>query len=300
LATLAPEDRPLLTADFQEDESATSARACRGPVIQSDHGSGFIAREFAETLAGAEVGHRRIRPHTPTDNAEIERYQRTIGERIDEHDLEDYDQAQGVIGGIIDHYNHHRLHSSLNFLRPVDYYRGNPEALLAERRRKLVTARELRKQENLKLRQRLLPYPAAPTVSYSERRFVSLRVKHFTLARSASKSCRIPLTCSGVRLSSCGSDTCSAGGNGGFASLAATFSVDLSTWDVDNSLPPGNLIFATRRMRALMSSRNIRSKTTATTAAIACGERATLQYSRTSLAVSILETSASTPAPKSS
>ncbi|MFH0958498.1 MAG: hypothetical protein V1897_07315, partial [Pseudomonadota bacterium] len=83
-------------------------------------------------------------------------------------------QAHKVIGGIIHHYNHHRLHSSLNFLRPVDYYRGNPEALLAERRRKLVTARELRKQENLQLRQRLLPYPAAQTVSYSERRFVSL------------------------------------------------------------------------------------------------------------------------------
>jgi hypothetical protein len=47
--------------------------------------------------------------------------------------LEGYDQAHGVIGGIIQHYHHHRLHSSLNFLRPVDYYRGNPEALLAER-----------------------------------------------------------------------------------------------------------------------------------------------------------------------
>lgn len=35
----------------------------------------------------------------------------------------------------------------------------------------LATARELRKQESLKLRQRLLPNPAAQTVSYSERRF---------------------------------------------------------------------------------------------------------------------------------
>ena len=71
-------------------------------------------------------------------------------------------------------YNHHRLHSSLNFLRPVDYYRGNPESLLAERRRKLTTARDLRKQENLKLRQRLLPYPAAETTLNSNRRLVSL------------------------------------------------------------------------------------------------------------------------------
>jgi transposase InsO family protein len=128
------------------------------PTIQSDHGSGFIAKEFAGTLAEWGVGHTLIRPHTPTDNAVIERCQRTIGELIDEHDLEDFTQAQTVIGGIMHHYNHERLHSSLFYLRPVDYYRGDPEALLAERRRKLREARELRKQENLKLRQRLIPW----------------------------------------------------------------------------------------------------------------------------------------------
>jgi hypothetical protein len=33
-------------------------------------------------------------------------------------------------------YNEERLHSALNYLRPGDYYRGNPEALLAEQERK--------------------------------------------------------------------------------------------------------------------------------------------------------------------
>jgi hypothetical protein len=75
---------------------------------------------------------------------------------------------------IIDAYNNVRLHSALSFLRPVDYYRGDPEALLAERRRKLQTARELRKQENIKLRQRLLPFVEDQTVSYSEPAIVSL------------------------------------------------------------------------------------------------------------------------------
>lgn len=128
------------------------------PTIQSDHGSGFIAREFAGTLAASGVGHTLIRPHTPTDNGLIERYHRTIGERIEEHDLSSFTEAKAVIARIIDDYNNRRLHSSLNFLRPVDYYRGNPDALLAQRRRKLQEARELRKQENLKLRQRLIPW----------------------------------------------------------------------------------------------------------------------------------------------
>jgi len=144
------------------------------PDIQSDHGSGFIAREFAETLSETGVTHTKIRPHTPTDNAEIERYHRTIGERIDEENLEDVTQAKSVIAGIIDAYNHVRLHSALSFLRPVDYYRGNPETLLAERRRKLQAARELRKQENIKLRQRLIPWTEDRTVSYSKPAFVSL------------------------------------------------------------------------------------------------------------------------------
>ena len=131
------------------------------PTIQSDHGAGFIAREFAGTLAESGVGHSLIRPHTPTDNGIIERYHRTIGEKLEEHELADFTQAKAVIAGIIDHYNHHRLHSSLSYLRPADYYRGDPTTLLAERRRKLQQARELRKQENPKLRQRLIPWCSA-------------------------------------------------------------------------------------------------------------------------------------------
>lgn len=135
------------------------------PTIQSDHGSGFIAKEFAGTLAEAGVGHSLIRPHTPTDNGIIERYHRTIGQKIDECELEDFTQAKGEIAKIIDEYNNRRLHSSLSYLRPVDYYRGNPEALLAERHRKLQQARELRKQENLKLRQRLIPWAGGQSVT---------------------------------------------------------------------------------------------------------------------------------------
>ncbi len=144
------------------------------PDIQSDHGSGFIAREFAETLSETGVTHTKIRPHTPTDNAEIERYHRTIGERIDEEELKDVTQAKAVIGEIIAACNQVRLHFALSFLRPVDYYRGDPETLLAERRRKLQAARDLRKQENIKLRQRLIPWTEDRTVPYPKAPIVSL------------------------------------------------------------------------------------------------------------------------------
>jgi transposase InsO family protein len=134
----------------------------RKPVIQSDHGSAFVARDFAETLSQTGVGHTLIRPHTPTDNGTIERYHRTIGEQLEEYELQDLGQARDVIAEVVHHYNHVRLHSALSYLRPVDYYRGTPETLLAERRRKLETARQLRKQENLNLRQRQLPWRSEP------------------------------------------------------------------------------------------------------------------------------------------
>ncbi len=135
------------------------------PQIQSDHGSGFVSREFAETLSEFGVTHKKIRPHTPTDNAEIERYHRTLDEPLTELAEEDFVATAEAINRIIDRYNHQRLHSALSFLRPADWYRGKPEALLAERRRKLTQARELRKQENLQLRQRMIPWPKAPESS---------------------------------------------------------------------------------------------------------------------------------------
>ncbi len=40
------------------------------------------------------------------------------------------------------------MHSALKYLRPVNYYRGNPEALLAERKRKLREAAARRREVN--------------------------------------------------------------------------------------------------------------------------------------------------------
>jgi len=49
-------------------------------------------------------------------------------------------QARELLADWVRYYNEERLHSALKYLRPVDYDRGNPEVLLAERRRKLREA----------------------------------------------------------------------------------------------------------------------------------------------------------------
>ena len=55
---------------------------------------------------------------------------------IDE-EFTDYGKAVAALTRWHEYYNHRRPHSALRYLRPVDYYRGDAEARLAERRQKL-------------------------------------------------------------------------------------------------------------------------------------------------------------------
>lgn len=130
------------------------------PVIQTDNGSGYISQEFKKVLNESGIGHVRIRPHCPEENGLVERAHRTLGELLDEVELKDLEQARQVIGEIVRRYNTERLHGALQFLRPADYYRGNPEQLLEARRRKLAEARHRRRERNLEIKQQTIAYEA--------------------------------------------------------------------------------------------------------------------------------------------
>jgi transposase InsO family protein len=134
------------------------------PEIRSDNGSGYISREFGGVLDEHGLRHRRIKPNCPEENGLIERAQRTIGEALEEEELENYEQAVAVIDKVIAWYNERRLHSALGFLRPVDYYGGDPAALHEARRRKLAQARHHRKEKNLQLQQLTLPLESPEAV----------------------------------------------------------------------------------------------------------------------------------------
>jgi transposase InsO family protein len=127
------------------------------PQVRSDNGSCFISREFRGVLDEHGLGHQRIKPHCPEENGIIECSNRTLREALEGEELTDLLQARDVIARIIAWYNTERLHSALGYLRPMDYYRGDPAALHAQRRRKLAEARHRRREQNLKLRQPTLP-----------------------------------------------------------------------------------------------------------------------------------------------
>ena len=128
------------------------------PELQSDNGSGFIAREFLLVLKEHGLGHHRIRPHCPEENGVIERSFRTLRETLEGHELTNLPEAERVLARLVRWYNEERLHSALGYLPPVVVYRGNPEERKAERRQKLAQARHRRRERNLGLEQGTLPF----------------------------------------------------------------------------------------------------------------------------------------------
>lgn len=69
-------------------------------------------------------------------------------EAFGDREVEDLYQARDLLEQWVRYYNEARLHSALNYLRPVGYYKGNPEVLLTERKRKLKAAATRRKEVN--------------------------------------------------------------------------------------------------------------------------------------------------------
>lgn len=95
----------------------------------------------------------------------MERAYRTIREALEGEELTNLLQARDVLAKVVKWYNEERLHSALGYLPPAVYYRGNPNAHHEERRRRMAEARHRRKEKNLELKQRTIPYSAEEPVA---------------------------------------------------------------------------------------------------------------------------------------
>ena len=113
------------------------------------------------------LGHHRIKPHCPEENGLIERMNRTLREELDGEALTNLLEAEKVFARVVRRYNEEKLHSALGFLAPVDYYRGKPAERYAARRTKLSQARHQRREKNLEVKVRTLPFPGGEEVASS-------------------------------------------------------------------------------------------------------------------------------------
>ena len=119
------------------------------PEIQSDNGSAFISTEFRIVLKENGLTHKKIHPHTPEQNGIVERANKTVRESLSDRVITDFGDAEKAIAKTVWWYNNERRHSSLQYLTPVQYYRGNPGGLLSTREGKMERARVLRKERNM-------------------------------------------------------------------------------------------------------------------------------------------------------
>jgi transposase InsO family protein len=140
-------------------------QAVAKPEIRSDNGSGYISKEFKIVLQENGLGHHRIKPHCPEENGLIERMHRTLREELDGEAMTNLLEAEKVFARVIRRYNEQRLHSALGYLTPADYYRGNPDERYTARRTKLAQARHQRREKNLELQQRTLPFTEGANVA---------------------------------------------------------------------------------------------------------------------------------------
>jgi putative transposase len=139
------------------------------PRIIRDNGSQFVAKECREVMRHFEVEEIPIRVRHPESNGRIERYHRSVREEaFGDTEVGDLYQARDLLAEWVRYYNDERLHSALEYLRPVDYYLGKPQALLARRKTKLREAAARRKEVN-RGKKEMRRVNGAPELGRSER-----------------------------------------------------------------------------------------------------------------------------------
>jgi transposase InsO family protein len=110
------------------------------PQIVHDGGPQFIGHDWLQFMQAVGATDVRTHPYHPQSNGLDERVHRTFREELPiESDALLY-QARAMMLEYRDYYNNQRPHSALKYLCPVDYYRGDPVARLAEREAKLRAA----------------------------------------------------------------------------------------------------------------------------------------------------------------
>jgi putative transposase len=117
------------------------------PRLLSDNGPSYLSAQLGAWLQEHGMGHTRGQPYHPMTQGKIERYHRSLKNRIL---LENYylpGQLEARLAEFVDFYNTRRYHESLGNLTPADIYFGRGPAIL--------TRRQNIKHQTIELRRRL-------------------------------------------------------------------------------------------------------------------------------------------------
>lgn len=144
--TMASSDVSLVLDDAIATTGVAHAQVHHRPRLLSDNGACFISKELAAYLDAQGMSHTRGRPYHPMTQGKIERYHRTLKNRLL---LQNYylpGELETEIERFVAYYNHERAHEALGNLTPADVYTG--------RGRDIQTARQRLKEQTLRRRKR--------------------------------------------------------------------------------------------------------------------------------------------------
>ena len=96
------------------------------PVIRTDNGPQFISHVFEDSCIEIDVYHERIPSRTPNKNAHIESFHRIFqDECIGVYEFDNYKDAYIEVSKFMKRYNTNRIHSSLKYKTPNEFYTQN-------------------------------------------------------------------------------------------------------------------------------------------------------------------------------
>ena len=152
LFTTMSTDDVVQTLDLAIENSGINRPTVKHkPRLLSDNGPCYVASGLQDYLARNDMSHTRGKPYHPMTQGKIERYHRTMKNQIK---LQNYylpGELEQEIEAFVAHYNHQRVHESLDNLTPADVYQGRAREVLTLRNELKEQTLRRRRRENLGL-----------------------------------------------------------------------------------------------------------------------------------------------------
>lgn len=132
--------------------------------IVNDNGSCYISADYRLVLKENGITSIRCAPYHPQTNGKAEACIKIVrNEALRPAAPQCYSEAVAVLQKHFHTYNHHRLHSGIGYLKPIDMFLGNDQNVIQARKQGLLNAKKERALWNQNHNQATLNQPNSLT-----------------------------------------------------------------------------------------------------------------------------------------